>query len=144
MLATEMRKKLLALQYFLIVSAFQYLFIRTWRNKLSIWHLRFIVDDDDDVFDVHHHHDSNESDLDRMAERKNEAENVPTQLWLLFARNLREGGNINFEESTQIGTNDKKSQNVTAYFWSFPTPTNWTRKINKSKKAFAKHDTNRA
>ena len=51
-----------------------------------------------------------------MAERKNEAENVPTQLWLLFARNLREGGNINFEESTQIGTNDKKSPNVTAYF----------------------------
>ena len=74
------------------------------------------VVDDHNVFDVHHHHDSNESDLDRMAERKNEAENVPTQLWLLFARNLREGGNINFEESTQIGTNDKKSPNVTAYF----------------------------
>ena len=74
------------------------------------------VVDDDDVFDVHHHHDSNESDLDRMAERKNEAESVPTQLWLLFARNLRERGTINFEESTKIGTNDKKSQNVTAYF----------------------------
>ena len=29
-----------------------------------------------DVF--HHHHDSNKSDLDRMAERKNEAESIPT------------------------------------------------------------------
>ena len=34
------------------------------------------VNDDDDVF--HHHHDSNKSDLDRMAERKNEAESIPT------------------------------------------------------------------
>ena len=35
-------------------------------------------DDAFDAFDVHHHLNSSESDLDRMAERKNEAESIPT------------------------------------------------------------------
>ena len=111
MLATVMRKKIIGLVVFLNSQCISIPFHQDLTQQ-TVHLTPAFVNDDDDVF--HHHHDSNKSDLDRMAERKNEAESIPTQLRLLFARNLRERGIIDFEENTQKDTNDKKSPKETS------------------------------